>query len=297
MEQLQGLLTHLALGLRRLEAEDEADTQTSAEERARKTTLRIATAANRCSWCSVCELACYITTGGLARKTHTPVAIFLSRPMFMLQECRRILQRGDQIVLEAPELSHDDARDVDMLCFAAVASSSNAAQLVVSDPDLGGEEAVAADSEVDPLHDEAIKPAQHPEPLGDPDQLDTINITTLTNTTSLHDDWMHRGPFLMDLDLHTYVAHIIRTPRPVKARLDDAQRIEHVFAFDDHYELAQSHWQQLKTNGHHVLPMLEALRCPPPDLNKGEDNAVYKTLLGTLIACPGKSRCSDPLLY
>jgi hypothetical protein len=46
MEQLQGLLTHLALGLRRLEAEDEADTQTSAEERARKTTLRIATAAN-----------------------------------------------------------------------------------------------------------------------------------------------------------------------------------------------------------------------------------------------------------
>ena len=76
MEQLQGLLTHLALGLRRLEAEDEADTQTSAEERARKTTLRIATAANRCSWCSVCELACYITTRGLAGQTHTPVAIF-----------------------------------------------------------------------------------------------------------------------------------------------------------------------------------------------------------------------------
>ena len=32
MKQLQGLLTHLALGLRRLGAEDEADTQTSAEE-------------------------------------------------------------------------------------------------------------------------------------------------------------------------------------------------------------------------------------------------------------------------
>ena len=43
--------------------------------------------------------------------------------------------------------------------------------------------------------------------------------------------------------------------------------------------------------------MLEALRCPPPDLNNGEDNAVYKTLFGTLLACPGKSRCSDPLLY
>ena len=134
--------------------------------------------------------------------------------MFMLQECRRLLQRGDQIVLEAPELSHDDARDVDVLCFAAAPSLSNAARLVVSDPDLGGEEAVAAYSEVDPLHDETIKPAQHPEPLGDPHQFDTlasevedlvgtINITTLTNTTSLHDDWMHRGPFLVDIYLHT----------------------------------------------------------------------------------------------
>ena len=47
MEQLQGLLTNLAPGLQRLEAEDHADTQTSAEERARKTLLRMATAANR----------------------------------------------------------------------------------------------------------------------------------------------------------------------------------------------------------------------------------------------------------
>jgi len=43
--------------------------------------------------------------------------------------------------------------------------------------------------------------------------------------------------------------------------------------------------------------MLEALRCPPPDMNNGEDNAVYKTLVGTLLACPGQSRCNDPLLY
>ena len=58
MEQLQGLLTHIAVGLRRLEEEDDAaDTEPSAEDRARKTTLRIATAANRCPWCSVCELA------------------------------------------------------------------------------------------------------------------------------------------------------------------------------------------------------------------------------------------------
>ena len=88
---------------------------------------------------------------------------------------------------------------MDVLCFAAAPSSSNAAQLPVSDPGLGGEEAVAADSEVDPLHDDTLTPAQHPEPLGDPDQSDTsasevedledtITITTLTNTTNPHDD-------------------------------------------------------------------------------------------------------------
>ena len=47
--------------------------------------------------------------------------------------------------------------------------------------------------------------------------------------------------------------------------------------FDDHYELAKTHWQQLRTRGFHVLPMLEAIRCQPPDVNNGEDNAVFKT--------------------
>ena len=54
MEQLQGVLSHMAVGLQRLEAELNAEQleAPSAEERARRTTLRIATAANRCSWCS-----------------------------------------------------------------------------------------------------------------------------------------------------------------------------------------------------------------------------------------------------
>ena len=276
MEQLQGLLTHIAVGLRRLEEEDAAEeAEPSAEERARKTTLRIATAANRCSWCSVCELACYITTGALTRKTHLPVAIFLSRPMYMLQQCRRLLQLGDQILLDAPELSRDDARAVDVLAFTTAVSSSTAAQRassscaaqlagaapslsgtrdsaeppVAQEPDTDEVEAVACGSSAaDALGDEAGSPAQHPvRQVGEnsDDFMDTTEITTLTNTTSVYDDWLHRGPFLADLDLHTYVAHILRSPRPVKARLADTQRVEHVFAFDDHYELAKSHWQQL----------------------------------------------------
>ena len=121
---------HIAVGLQRLEADLSAEQPEapSAEERARRTTLRIATAANRCSWCSVCELACYITTGGLARNTHTPISIFLSRPMYMLQDCRRILQLGDQILVDAPNVEFDDARALDALVFSAMPSASSAAE-------------------------------------------------------------------------------------------------------------------------------------------------------------------------
>ncbi len=85
--------------------------------------------------------------------------------------------------------------------------------------------------------------------------MNNIDITTLTNTTSVYDDWLHRGLFLADFDLHTYVAHVLRKPRPVKARIADAQRVEHVFTFGDHYELAKSYWQQLPTHRRTVLPM------------------------------------------
>ena len=251
--------------------------------------------------------------------------------MYMLQECRRLLQRGDQILLDAPDLSRDDARAVDVLAFTAAASSTSAAQPAVAapsssgsrdsaeqpvaqEPDMDEEEVVEGGSAAEAPNDEAALPAQHFEPPPGPspfidtsvreagenpdDNLTTtIEVTTLTNTTSVYDDWLHRGPFLADLDLHTYVTYVLRSPRPVKARLADTERVEHVFAFDDHYELAKSHWQQLKTQGQTTLPMLVALRCSPPDMNNGEDNTMYKTLMGTLLTCPGQSRCNDPLLY
>ncbi len=141
-----------------------------------------------------------------------------------------------------------------LLSNAAQLSPSSVEQPVVSDPDLGGEEDVET-ALADLMDDESIRQAQHQEQLGGPlplidtsapeveDIVDTMDITTLSNTTSAHDDWLHRGPFLPDLDLHTYVAHVLRSPRPVKARVDDIQRVEHVFAFDDHYELGKSRWQ------------------------------------------------------
>ena len=95
MAQLQSLFTNIAIGLRRLEAEEEAAQAGAeqpaanslkktvlAEDRARRTTLKIASAANRSSWCSCCEMACFIKTGALVRRTHRPITIFLSRPQY-----------------------------------------------------------------------------------------------------------------------------------------------------------------------------------------------------------------------
>ena len=212
MEQLQALLVHIAVGLQRLEADLSAEhiEATSAEERARRTTLRIATAANRCPWSSVCELACYITTGALARKTHIPITIFLSRPMCMLQESRRILQLGGQMLLDAPDVELDDARALDALVFTEVASASNAAQPASSSAASSAAQPAtssAAHSVGAPSSSNSQNSVAQPvvcgsevEDLGDNSAGGTaedvnFEITTLTNTTSLHDVWLHRGPF------------------------------------------------------------------------------------------------------
>ena len=62
------------------------------------------------------------------RHTHMPVAIFLSRPMLMLQECRRLLQHGDQMLLDAPDVQHDHVRAVDALAFTAMVTASSPPQ-------------------------------------------------------------------------------------------------------------------------------------------------------------------------
>ena len=87
----------------------------------------------------------------------------------------------------------------------------------------------------------------------------------------------------------------VRKSRPKHHKVSGVDRAEHCFLFDSHYALAASHWQQLVTEGHAKLVVMEALKCPLPSLNNGEDNAVFKSLIGTLIKCPGPGHCADPL--
>ena len=404
MAQLQSLFTDIALGLRRLETEEEA-VQTGAElpvnaaaDRARRTTLKIASAANRSSWCSCCEMASFIKTGAMVRRTHRPNAIFLSRPMYLYEQCRRLLQSSPEMLIEAQMPSDDNARHVDVLCFSksntdeAVGPQSvihNAVRPAPLEPDAQKEEDHSSEEEnilndsdhqedLDADHvetDSAARPGESPgiqtstdgaarltesppadgavrpgedtdgalQPAEDAEAFEeSLDITALEATTSAHDDWLHRGPFLFDMDFHTYMRFTIRKPVPRDHKVSEVNsdgvlertsisssgaevfytrvlgevfgfaickigirpstlmgllvdRVEHCFHFDSHYALAKSHWQHLVTEGHAKLVVMEALRCPLPNVNNGEDNAVFKSLIGTLIKCPGPGHCADPL--
>ena len=119
-----------------------------------------------------------------------------------------------------------------------------------------------------------------------------------SKTTSIHDDWLHRGPYLYDMDLHNYIRFIQREERPQGEKGGAViGRRTHVFLFDDHYVLARSHWQTL---GHssckRTLPVVEAINCPPPSKDS-EDNDIHNSLLSTLLRCPGPDCCADPLLF
>ena len=89
---------------------------------------------------------------------------------------------------------------------------------------------------------------------------------------------------------------------PKKPRSEKAGSVigrgTHVFLFDEHYALAGSHWQTLGHNAcKRSLPVLEALKCAPPTKANREDNAIYKSLIGALLRCPGPGCCADPLLF
>ena len=101
------------------------------------------------------------------------------------------------------------------------------------------------------------------------------------------------------MDVHNYVRFIQREEKPRSEKAGSViDRGTHVFLFDKHYALAGSHWQTLgHTSCKRSLPMLEALKCAPPTKANREDNAIYKSLIGTLLRCPGPGCCADPLLF
>ena len=126
-EPLQNLIGPFALGLRRLEQEEELDEAAahaavlenpwSYKRRARRVTLRLAMAANRATWTSCCEMALYIRTGAHVRKTYSPRPIYLSRLAYMSYACQRLLDSEDKFVLQAVDLAHEATTNVTTINF------------------------------------------------------------------------------------------------------------------------------------------------------------------------------------
>ena len=266
LAQMQNLLANIAFGLRRLEEEEEAlggvrGVVQPVQERARRATLKIAAAANRCSWVSSCEMASFIRTGGDARRTHRPVHIFLSRPMYLLKECQRLLQRPARELLEAPQIRDDSFRPMDVVIMeetakeetkavvededvcdeddnvvAAEASSeeevtksgdpqnaARAAHAVLEEQMEGGASSNAAQLDVEGINAGHQVSAEQPATGDQCDReeehaAEAPKTKGLADTTSAHDDWLRRGPFLYDFDFHTYVKCVRRVPRPRNIR-------------------------------------------------------------------------------
>ena len=104
--------------------------------------------------------------------------------------------------------------------------------------------------------------------------VDDVSITQLRQTTSIHDDWLHRGPYLFDMCFYVYCEYV---QRERKSGLVTKQP---VFLFEPHYELGKTYVQLISWPAR--LPVMEALKCPSPAVGDGEDNAIYKSILGTL---------------
>ena len=114
MEQLQNLVTQYALGLRRLEQEEEeAEEQRKAageqvgdlvedaaarKSRARRVLLRLQNSADRSKWISSTEAALYVHTEQQHWSSHNEVPLFSSRPFFLMCECKRHLASGTKVL-------------------------------------------------------------------------------------------------------------------------------------------------------------------------------------------------------
>ena len=103
---------------------------------------------------------------------------------------------------------------------------------------------------------------------------DLIHMETLRTTTSTHDDWLHRGPYLYDVGFHTYAEYVDRVRLPRKSPAG-----KQLFLFEPHYILSRTYCQQITTPAR--LPVLEALRFVPPGEGMAEENALYKHLVGS----------------
>ena len=62
-------------------------------------------------------------------KCIDPILVFLTRPMYLLKECQRLLQKPARELLEAPDIQEEAFRPVDVIAMEATADGESGALL------------------------------------------------------------------------------------------------------------------------------------------------------------------------
>ncbi len=315
-QTLQPIMDQLTQGLQRLEqerAEEEARSARAQPEeesappskarrgsyyaRARRTAMRLATAANRSIWMSFAEIYIIVTTRDDCFKTHAQHTLFTKRLLFMMEQCKR--------QLESRTLRVDDPQaTVTALLFEpcdgpAAAAEADRGERGHRAEETGCKRAPPGDDEAmdhglcgdesmepeDPTSDnEAAQPAQKPQPESGASAEDKaeaasgaaqpaakkkepFTMKALGDSTS--DDWRHRGPKLRDMSLFVYNMYVQRMPKSKVRGAWGGERscAARCFEFDAHYGMSTAY------------------------------NAKYKMLLFGDAVCSGQGQCQDVLCF
>ena len=314
MEQLQNLTKQYALGIRRLEEEEALAARQAgddyvaptAADRARRITLRLQTAANRCTWVSSTEAAILVETGDTYWTSHQEIPAFLGKPTFMLQECRRLLHGRPGQLLQAShvpldvieytvtEVPPEDNPTSSSTPPPARGEPPQAAAGDATDEDAHGDEhtRVTGDEQAaeDGDEDECHNDYDDHDPQAAEHKIDEGN-STFHCTSTRHDDWLHRGPLLHPLPFLLYLARVRRIRKPKIAGATSNT----LFHFDSHYSLSALYCQQV---GHHTcIPRLVGPNCKQADDGRGEEHALWHSVLFTTPRCPGPGACCDPTIF
>ena len=179
--------------------------------------LRLQYSANRAKWISSTECALYVHTEQQHWTSHHEVPLFLSRPLYLIWECKRILSSNKAIITRANTATHFSHITYEFQPTATAGDTQPAAEETHIEercsgdapPEPCNDSNASRIEEVDTSEAEAGGSDSEGNDEGMDDQ-DTyaeeyqVQATECRATSSRHDDWLHRGPFLADLPLmHT----------------------------------------------------------------------------------------------
>ena len=317
LPQLQNLVSQYAMGIKRLEDQEDiakmdGEPEMTPKDRARKITLRLQSSANRCSWFSSTELAVYVETGDTVWLTHRDVPLFFSRIIFMVNACRRVLENRSpgliepaHVPIEAIEIRRapsdgtavramDTLREKPSLPVdAALLDGRGASRLDKADEAASAAESGTEDGSDDGDDGEGDLDAGDDGDDDEPADGDAVELTSLHATTYRVDDWLHRGPFLAPMPLHLYLRFVTREKKP---RLyQSSQSRSSFFQFDDHYPYSERYVQRLKRGN--VVARLVGPQCPQYEEEHGEGFSLWHLALFAPARCPGPDCCRDPVMF